>query len=188
MKSGIRRRGDRQTTGYLSLGFLVASNLVLLLYSLLPLGIGIVFLHGLSECIGLFPEVLLIHHAIVGNDECHHAGRPVFRGIRYEREARGHFAVLDITFRPARCIFSFARQNAVMVTAIRSRSAISIVDALNKGRGHERSNGALGLAIGRLPIQAVVLAFVTKDFLSVLAVLRRVFFFGCHQLLANMDG
>src|SRR5580658_620097 len=171
-------------TGYLSLGFLIARSLVRLLYSLLPLGIGIVFLHGLGECIGLFPEVLLIHHAIVGNDECHHPGRPVFRGIGHEREAGRHFAILNVTFCPARCIFSFARQNAVIVTAIRSRSAISIVGALNKGRCHQRSNGALGLAIGRLPIQAVVLPFVTEDFLGVLAVLRRVFFFGCHQFLA----
>src|ERR1700722_3266034 len=136
MKSGIRRRGDRQTTGYLSLGFLVASNLVLLLYGLLPFGIGIVFLHGLGECLGLFPEVLLIHHAIVGNDECHHTGRPVFRGIRYEREPAGHFAVCDITFCPAGAIFPLASQNAVMVTAIRSRSAVPIVGvALNGPMG-----------------------------------------------------
>src|ERR1700722_516223 len=165
MKSGIRRRGDRQTTGYLSLGFLVASNLVLLLYGLLPFGIGIVFLHGLGECLGLFPEVLLIHHAIVGNDECHHTGRPVFRGIRYEREPAGHFAVCDITFCPAGAIFPLASQNAVMVTAIRSRSAVPIVGvALNTGRCHQRSDGALGFAIGRLPIQAIVLPVITGDF------------------------
>src|SRR5208283_4636290 len=63
------------------LGFLLDSSLLLLLFSLLPTGIGVVFLHTFGENIGLPAEILLIHHAVLGDDERHHTGRPVFRRI-----------------------------------------------------------------------------------------------------------
>jgi hypothetical protein len=56
MKSGIRRRGDRQTTGYLSLGFLVASNLVLLLYGLCHLESGLYSFMALASASVFFPR------------------------------------------------------------------------------------------------------------------------------------
>jgi hypothetical protein len=53
------------------LRFLHASSL-LLLFSLLPTGIGIVFLHVFGMKIGLLAEILLIHHSINADDESHH--------------------------------------------------------------------------------------------------------------------
>ena len=46
------------------LGFLPPSNLLLLLFSLLPTGIGVVFLHTFGENVSLLAEILLIHHSI----------------------------------------------------------------------------------------------------------------------------
>src|ERR1022692_4643899 len=57
----------------LLLGFLRARNLLLLIFRLLPTGIGVEFLHGFGERIRLLAEILLIHHAIPADHECHHA-------------------------------------------------------------------------------------------------------------------
>src|SRR5258706_1882113 len=58
---------------FLATGFRVGSHL-LLLFSLLPTGIGVVFLHALGENFGFLTEIFLIHHSIHANDEGHHAG------------------------------------------------------------------------------------------------------------------
>ena len=57
----------------LLLGFLRARNFLLLVFRLLPTGTGVEFLHGFGERIRLLAEILLIHHAIRANHECHHA-------------------------------------------------------------------------------------------------------------------
>src|ERR1017187_7734886 len=93
----------------LLLGLLLASSFVRLLFSLLPTGVGVVFLHRFGENIGLLAEILLVHHSIPVNDEGHHAGRLVFRRISQEREPLGHFAVDDVTFRAAWAIFPLTR-------------------------------------------------------------------------------
>src|ERR1019366_9983530 len=85
----------------LLLGFLLASSLLLLVIVLFPARIEVVFLHGLSENSGVPAKVFAIHHSILAHDECHHAGRPVFRRIGHESETLGHFAVYDVTFRAA---------------------------------------------------------------------------------------
>src|SRR6266481_1676922 len=135
---GLLAGGQVQRQECLLVGFLLASSLLLLLFSLLPTGIGVVFLHGFGENIGLLAEVLLIHHSIFSNDEGHHSGRPVFRRIGHESETPGHFAVYHVTFRAARAIFSLTRQDVVVVTAVRSRSAIAAFGiALCNGRRHQ---------------------------------------------------
>jgi hypothetical protein len=103
------RRPSSAATRCLLLGFLLGSSLLLLLFSLLPTGIGVVFLHSFGENISLLAEVLLIHYSILVNDECHHAGRPVFRRIGQESETLRHFAVYDVTFRAAWAIFPLTR-------------------------------------------------------------------------------
>jgi hypothetical protein len=79
--------------------------LLLLIIVLCPTGIEVVFLHGLGENIGLLPEILAIHDAVLAHNEGHHAGRPVFRRVGHEGETLGHLAVYDVTFRAAWAIF-----------------------------------------------------------------------------------
>src|SRR5208283_2381732 len=128
-------------------------------------------------------------HAILADYECHHAGRPVFRRIGHESEALCHVAIYDVILRAAWSILSLTRKDVEIVTAVRGRSAVSSLRiALSNGRCHKRSNGALRLALGSFPVKAIVLPFITEDFLGVLLVLRRVFLLRCHQFLANADG
>src|SRR5271165_1750224 len=88
--------------------FQVASIFLLLAFSPLPSGIGLVFPHSFGENIGLVAEISLIHDSILVNDEGHYSGRPVFRRIGHESETLGHFAVYDVTFRAAWATFSLA--------------------------------------------------------------------------------
>src|ERR1035437_6385488 len=101
--------GASTATECLLLGFLPASILLLLLFRLLPTGIGVVFAHGFGENIGLLAEILLIHDSILANNERHHTRRPVFRWIGHESEPFGHFAVYDVTFHAARALNSVTR-------------------------------------------------------------------------------
>src|SRR6266853_1072191 len=123
MDTASSRYSNRAMLFYLS--FLYASNLVLLLFSLLPTGIGVVFLHSFGVSIGLLAEILLIHHSIQANDERHHAGRSVFRWIGHECDSLGHLPVHDVSSRAAWAIFSLTREDVVIVTAVRRRSPIS---------------------------------------------------------------
>src|SRR4029077_6559019 len=116
--------GDRSPL-FLSTGFRFGSGL-LLLFSLLPSGIGVVLLHALGENFGFLTEIFLIHHSIRANDEGHHAGRPVFRGIGHKSESPGHFAVHDVNFPASWGAFPLTRQDLVVVAAVRSRSVISV--------------------------------------------------------------
>jgi hypothetical protein len=56
----------------LLLSFLLASSLPLLVFVLLPTGMGVVFLHGLGGSGGLLPKIFAINDAIAANDEGHH--------------------------------------------------------------------------------------------------------------------
>jgi hypothetical protein len=72
---GRHRHGvvKRSSPLFHATGSRVDSHL-LLLFSLLPTGIGVVFLHVPGENFRLLTEIFLIHHAIHTNDEGHHAG------------------------------------------------------------------------------------------------------------------
>src|ERR1035438_2304196 len=85
----------------LLLGFLLASSLLLLLFSLLPTGVGVVFLHGSGQGVSLLAEILLVNYSVLVNNECHHAGRSVFCRIGHKSKPPGHFAVYDVTLRAA---------------------------------------------------------------------------------------
>src|SRR5690242_3096286 len=147
--------------------FLPAGSLRLLLFRLTPTGIGIVFLHGLAECFGLLAQFPLINNAILVHDKRHHAGRAVFGGIGHEREALGHSAVHDVALCATGSILPLARQNMKEIPTIRSRRRVfAFYVALGDGGSDQRSDRALGLALGNLPIKAIVLAVITVDLLG----------------------
>src|SRR5580700_11820868 len=115
--AGVRAKYGR-VIAESELGVLSVGSFFLLIFSLPPTGIGIVFLHGFGVVISLLAEILLIHDSVLSNDECHYAGRPIFRGIGNESDA-AHFAVCDIILRAAWRIFSLARQDVIEITAVR---------------------------------------------------------------------
>src|SRR5580704_15160696 len=131
----IRRSERRDATPLL--GFLLRCSFFLLLFGFFPTGIGVVFLHGFGEDIGLLAEILLIDNSVGADDEGHYAGRLVFRRICHESETLGHFAVYDVTLRATRGTFALTRQDAVIVTAVRSRGAfLALRRCLWGGPGH----------------------------------------------------
>src|ERR1035441_3273463 len=68
-----------------------------------------------------------------------------------------------------------------------SEGPLSSCQTLGNGRCHQRPDGALRFARSRFPIKAIVLPFITEDFLGVLLVLRGVFLLRRHQFLANAN-
>src|SRR5579863_1270203 len=171
------------------LGWLIVGSIFRLFFDFLPAGIGIVFRPTLGMGLGLFPEVFLIDHSIRANDECHHPRRPVFRRIGHKSEAHSHFAIDDVVLRPAGSSFSLTRENAVKVAAKRSRGSVLVLWVpLGDSGGDKGANRTLGFAVCGLPIKAIMLSFITEDFLRVLVVLRSVvFFLRRHHLAANYD-
>src|SRR5271165_2764268 len=168
----------------------LASRRLLLLFHLLPSEIRVVFLQGFSQNVSPLAEILLIHVSIVANHECHHPRRPVFRRISHKSEPLCHLAISDVTLRSPRAILTLTSQDAVIVTVVRSRSAVLRCGiALSHGRRHQRTDGTLGFALGSSPVEAIVLPLVAQDLLGVFALLRgMVFLLRCHQRLANANG
>src|ERR1700678_1719146 len=173
-----------------SLCSLIASSLLLLLFSSSPTGIELVFDHLLCDNIGLPTKILFVNYPVVVNNECHHAGRPVFRRIGHESKSIGHFPVYDVTLRATWAVFSLTSQNAKIVTLVGSRNArLALGVALCNCCRHQRSDGALWCPVRSFPIEAVVLPFITEDFLGILVVLGGVvFLLRRHEFLANANG
>src|SRR4029077_5681148 len=121
--SVMKKESVRAIIAFL-LVFLLANGLRLFVVGLLPAGIGVVFVHRFGDDIGLFAEILLIHHSILANDECHSARLSVFPWVRRHSETFAHLAVYDVAFRAAWAILPLTRQDAVKVAAIRTRSAV----------------------------------------------------------------
>jgi hypothetical protein len=97
----------------------IADSLLLRLLSLVPSGIGIVFLHDFGDNTGLFSEIFLIYDSIATDDEGHYAGRPIFGWISHESEPFGHLTPYDVALRTARSIFPLQRQHTEVITAVR---------------------------------------------------------------------
>src|ERR1035438_8963003 len=140
----------------------IGENLIL---CLLPTGIGVELLYRLGNSAGLFSEIPLINDSIAADDKGHYARRAVFRRKGCERKSSGHFAIYDVVLHAARGILSLYRQDPEVITTVRRQRTLALVGiALGDGGRHQRSNWTLGFARGRLPVQAVVLPFVTEEF------------------------
>src|SRR5580700_4741789 len=163
--AGVRAKYGR-VIAESELGVLSVGSFFLLIFSLPPTGIGIVFLHGFGVVISLLAEILLIHGSILANDECHHAGRPICRRIGHESKT-AHFAVSDIVLGAAWRIFSLARQDVIKITAVRGGGVIPPGRiTLRDSRRHQRPYGAQGFSIRGFPIETIVLPCITKYFLG----------------------
>ena len=62
----------------------------------LPCTVGIKRRHRFSEFRSIRPEIFLEHRTVMIDDEGHHTGIAVLRGISDEREAADHFAAHDV--------------------------------------------------------------------------------------------
>src|SRR5208283_4025582 len=112
-----------------------------------------------------------------------------FRRKSHESEALGHFAVYDIAFLPAWAIFPLTLQSVEIVATVRNRTALHAFGIFpGNSPCHQRTNGALRLALGCFPIKTIVLSFITEDPLCILVVLGVVFLLRRHQFLANVNG
>src|SRR5271157_2064120 len=147
----------------------------------LPGLVGVVGLHLFGEVGGLRSQVFLVHGPVLSNDEGHHSGVAVLRRIGNEGEAASHFPIHDVALGAAFCVSALRGKHAVVVAVERLRSIVLAAVTLSGGISHQRADGALGLAFSSLPIESVLLAGVTGEFLGVL--LHRVAIVGLAEVL-----
>ena len=122
-----------------------------------------------TVCVVAVPKSFLRkQHAILVHDESHHPRVTVLGGIGREAESADHFSTHYIVFRPSRCVAGLALQDAEIV-AMEGFVPIGLCGIAFGGcRGRERAERALGLALRRLPVQAVVPARITDKLHGVL--------------------
>src|SRR5271157_3391693 len=134
----------------------------------LPGLVGVVGLHLFGQVGGLRPQVFLVYGTVLIDDEGHHSGVAVLRRIGNEGEAASHFPIHDVALGATFCVSALRGKYAVVVAVERLRSIVLAAVTLSGGIGHQRADGALGLAFGNLPIESVLLAGVADEFLRVL--------------------
>src|SRR5271157_5029617 len=134
----------------------------------LPGLVGVVGLLLFGQVGGLRPQVFLVYGTVLIDDEGHHSGVAVLRGIGHEGEAASHFPIHDVALGATFCVSALRGKYAVVVAVERLRSIVLAAVTLSGGIGHQRADGALGLAFGNLPIESVLLAGVADEFLRVL--------------------
>lgn len=99
------------------------------------------------------------HETGMIDDECHHAGIPIFRGPGDQAETADQIAVDEVINRSAGCVRTLCRENFVVIAVIGNLSADRSV-AL-KGRGCEGgSERTLRFVCCYRPIQSVLLTGV----------------------------
>src|SRR5271157_1090124 len=147
----------------------------------LPGLVGVVGLHLFGEVGGLRPQVFLVYGTVLIDDEGHHSGVAVLRRVGNEGEAASHFPIHDVALGAAFCVSALRGKHTVVVAVERLRSIVLAAVTLSGGISHQRADGALGLAFSSLPIESVLLAGVTGEFLGVL--LHRVAIVGLAEVL-----
>src|SRR5689334_3125258 len=126
---------------------------------------------------GVRSEILLVHDAVVVDDERHHAGARVPRRIRDGRESADHVALHHVVERAALGVRALATQGVEVIAVIRLRPfALGI--AFTGRAGYQRAERARALALRGLPVQAVLLAWRAGE-------LPRVF---AHAILVAIGG
>src|SRR6267142_4412208 len=124
--------------------------------------------HGQRGGAGAWPEVLLVHDAVVIDDEGHHAGHAVLGGERDEREARDHLATRDVVVLAARGIGPLRRQDAVEIAVERCRPRLLAPVPLGPGADDQVAQRAGRLSGLGGPVEPVALAGRAAEMLGVL--------------------
>src|SRR5579862_982714 len=105
-----------------------------------------------------------------------------------ERKAVFHLSVYLVALRATRSILALTDENMEIVAAEGRRSSVAGLGiGLGNSRRYQRSDKALRFALGRFPVQAVVLPFITVNFRGILAMRSQVFFLRRRQFLTNAD-
>src|SRR5271165_3220829 len=138
-----------------------------LLLNSLPCFIGVEFCHRASDLVGGLAQVLLIHNAILVDDEGHDTGIVVLRGISDHGKATSHLAVDDVVLRGPFRISALSIEHVEVVTVERLMGIRFDLQSFGGCVGHQRSKRTLGLPIRRRPIQAILLTFVADELLGV---------------------
>src|SRR5262249_47958975 len=110
--------------------------------------------------------ILLKHCAVVIDDKSHHAGIAVFGRIGDQCEATNHFAVHDVIGGAAGRRRSLLGQDLVVVAVIR-RAAFARAVTLARRVGEQFAEWAFFLTLRGWPIQAILLAGLADEALSI---------------------
>src|SRR6516164_1372475 len=136
---------------------------------LLPVRVGVEAVDRRSERGGLRPEVLLVDHAIVIDDERHHAGIAPTRRPGNQPEAANHPAVDNEIGGTPRRVRALAGQELEVIPVIGGGLLRGGRPSIARGAGgcHQRAERALRLPFLGGPIEAVYLAGAAQNMLGV---------------------
>src|SRR5688572_16658892 len=131
----------------------------------LPGFIGVEAAHR-GECgCGARAEILLVHHAVLADDECLHAGDGVFRWGGRQREAADHGALDDVV-QPSEGRCRTLPGEDLEVVAVIRLAAFRV--ALRDRAGDAFTHRSIPRAVRCLPRQTVLLSRCADDPLRVL--------------------
>src|SRR5258708_1419 len=140
----------------------------MLLFRLVPGGIGVISGHGLCKFGGVGAEVLFVNCSGFIDNESHHARGAVLRRIGHERESSRHLPVDDIVLRSARGMRSLASKDPEKIAMERDR-----IETVDRGfclrTGDEGIDRAIKLVVSAVPVQTVVPALIADQFLRKLS-------------------
>src|SRR5262252_5876362 len=88
-----------------------------------PRLVGVVGFHRIRQLRRLGPEILLIHDAVLVDDEGHNPRGAVARGICDEREAPDHVSLYDEVVSAAGCVGALREEDPIEVAVIGDRAA-----------------------------------------------------------------
>ena len=111
---------------------------------------------------GIRAEVLLVNDSIVINDEGHHAGTAVLRGIGEEGNAAGQLPVDGVIARAAFRRRALAGEETEDVAAKRIRLPLLARIAFISRAGQQRPYGTGGLAAAGLPVEPILLSLIAE--------------------------
>src|SRR5256886_4289807 len=158
-----------------------------------PAGVRVERLHGQAEGARVRPEVLLVHDAVVVDDETHHAGDAVLRGEGDQCEARDHVTTRDVVVFAVRRSGPLGGQDPVEIPVEWRRARTLAPVASGPRAGDEIAERARRLAGPGGPVEAIALARSAGELLRVLedaaagAVLGVVLALGVHVGQARLD-
>src|SRR5467141_1989713 len=126
--------------------------------SLLPRAVRIELLHRPGAGRSVRPQVLLVHDAVLIDDERLHPGHTVLSRVRDQREAADQAAVGEVVVRAAGCILPLGGEYPEVVAPVRYRSARALGIALAPRLGDERAERTGRLARVRRPVEPIPLS------------------------------
>ena len=112
-------------------------------------------------------QILLIDFAVLIHHKGHHSRIAILRGISEDGKPSGQFSIHEIILRTARGVWTLSQEQPVDVS-MKWSGALLLSVTFAECFGKERPSRARRLTLDSWPIESIVFARVTHDFLRIL--------------------